>query len=123
MKIIEVLIEYGTYSLDRPFSYLYYGEKIVSNGMRVLLNFNRREIVGYVLNVKETDKTKEELEQESGFNLSYIIDFMDETPLLNDELLKLADEISNYYLAPKISVLQNITVVPNLRLDGGTYGG
>ena len=108
MKIIEVLIEYGTYSLDRPFSYLYDGEKTISNGMRVLLNFNRREIVGYVLNVKETDKTKEELEQESGFNLSYIIDVMDETPLLNDELLKLADEISSYYLAPKISVLQTM---------------
>ena len=108
MKILEVLIEYGTYSLNRPFSYLYDGNKGVLSGMRVLLSFNKKEIVGYVLNVQDTFKTKEELEQESGYSLSFIIDVLDETPLLNEELLKLSDEISNYYLSPKISVLQTM---------------
>ena len=106
MKILETLIEYGTYSLNRPFSYLYDGEDEIKVGTRVIISFNNREIIGYVLSVKETSKSKEEIEKESGYTLSFIIKVLDEVPLLNEELLSLADDISSYYLAPKISVLQ-----------------
>ena len=40
MKIIELLIEHNNYSLNRPFSYVYYGAKNVDRGYRVLVNFN-----------------------------------------------------------------------------------
>ena len=106
MKIVEVLIEYANYSLDRPFSYIYKGNKEIQKGFRVLINFHNREIVGYTINCYETTKSQIELSEEMGFDISEIIDVLDEMPLLNDELLELCDKISDYYLAPKISVLQ-----------------
>ena len=106
MKVVEVLIEYSNYSLDRPFSYIYKGNKEIQKGFRVLINFHNREIVGYTINCYETTKSQIELSEEMGFEISEIIDVLDEMPLLNDELLELCDKISDYYLAPKISVLQ-----------------
>ena len=108
MKIVEVLIEYANYSLDRPFSYIYKGKKKVDIGFRVLTKFNNREIVGYVVNTYESDKTIEQLEEELGFKIGEIIDVIDDEPLLSDDLLKLADQVADYYIAPKISVLQSM---------------
>ena len=108
MKIVEILIEYANYSLDRPFSYFYKGNKKVDVGFRVLVDFHNRESVGYVINCYETDKTIETLESELGFKIEEVVDVLDETPLLNSELLILADQVSDYYLAPKISVLQTM---------------
>ena len=108
MKIIELLIELNSYSLNRPFSYLYKGEKKVGEGFRVLVKFNNQELVGYVTKVSETNKSKEELEEEYGFALSEILDVIDENALLSPELMSLADEVSEYYLASKISVLQSM---------------
>ncbi len=108
MKILEVLIEYASYSLDRPFSYFYTGNKEVDVGFRVLLTFNHRDLVGYVTKCYETDKTIGELEDKLGFQIDEIIDVIDESPLLSEDLLKLSDYVSDYYLAPKISVLQSM---------------
>ena len=108
MKILEVLIEYASYSLDRPFSYFYKGNKTVDVGFRVLLTFNHRDLVGYVTKCYETDKAINELEDELGFQIDEIIDVIDESPLLSADLLKLSDYVSEYYLAPKISVLQSM---------------
>ena len=74
MKIVEVLIEYANYSLDRPFSYVYRGTKKVDVGFRVLLSFNNRELVGYVTKCYETDKSIEDLEKEFGFSIGEVID-------------------------------------------------
>ena len=106
MKILEVLIEKANYNLDRPFTYLYDGDKNVERGYRVILTFNHQNLVGYVSKAEETNKSLQEIEEELGFNLYYIDDVIDSSPLLNDDLLQLADEISEYYLAPKIAVLQ-----------------
>ncbi len=108
MKIVEVLIEYANYSLDRPFSYYYKGTKPLDVGFRVLLNFNNRELVGYVTKCYETDKDIKELEDEFGFTIGEIIDVIDSTALLSDDLLSLADQVAEYYIAPKISVLQSM---------------
>lgn len=108
MLIVEVLTEYSIHSLNRPFSYLYNGNKRIAPGYRVLINFNHREIIGYVVKVTLTDKSKEQLESESGFIMDEVVDVIDSTPLLNDDLLNLADEVASYYLAPKISVLQSM---------------
>ena len=113
MKIVEVLIEYANYSLDRPFSYFYKGNKTVESGFRVLLKFNNRELVGYVVNCYDTDKSVEEIEKESGFKLEEIIDVIDQSPLLSKDLLELADKVADYYIAPKISVLQ-VMLPPSL---------
>ncbi len=108
MRIVEILIEYASHTLDRPFSYLYEGKKNLGPGFRVLVNFNHRELMGYVLSVKSTDLTREKLEEKSGYRLEYLVDVIDESPLLNDDLLSLAKRVADYYLAPFISVLQSM---------------
>ena len=108
MKIVEILIEYANYSLDRPFSYFYKGNKNIGIGYRVLVNFNNRESVGYVTNCYESDKPIEKLEDELGFKIGEIIDVLDDSPLLSDDLLHLADQVADYYVSPKISVLQSM---------------
>ncbi|MFA6675438.1 MAG: DEAD/DEAH box helicase family protein, partial [Bacilli bacterium] len=106
MQIIEVLIEYASHTLDRPFSYLYKGQKKIAPGFRVLISFNHRELVGYVLSVKDSPLSPQELEEEMGFHFDEIVDVIDESPLLNEDLLHLVNQVSEYYLAPRISVLQ-----------------
>ena len=113
MQIVEVLIEYANRSLNRPFSYVYLGKDKLQKGIRVLVEFNHRNIVGYVINIIETDKTPDEYEEESGYQLNEIVDVIDKSPLLNEELLWLLDEVSSYYIAPKISVLQ-VMLPPSL---------
>ncbi len=108
MKIVEVLIEYANYSLDRPFSYCYKGNKSLDVGYRVLVRFNNRELVGYVTKCYKSDKSIEELENELGFSIGEVIDVIDSTALLSEDLLKLADEVADYYIAPRISVLQSM---------------
>lgn len=119
MKIVNILIEHASHSLDRPFSYVYSGSKNIGIGFRVLVDFNHTKLVGYVLECKETSKTINELEEELGFNILEIEDVIDDSPLLNEELLKLADFVSEYYLAPKISVLQTM-LPPSLTIRRGT---
>ena len=108
MKLVNVLIEYATYSLDRPFSYSYNGQKLVDVGYRVLIDFNHREIVGYVIKVENTDKSIDQLEKEMGFKIGEVKDVIDTTPLLNEDLLLLVDKMKDYYLASKISILQTM---------------
>lgn len=108
MVILDVLVEYPTIKLDRPFSYLYNGDKFIDKGYRVLVPFNNKHIVGYVIKKESTFKTKEQLEIETGFNLFFIDDVLDETPLINEELFSLAEKIKKYYLCSFISVLQTM---------------
>ncbi len=108
MKIIELLIERNNYSLNRPFSYLYSGNKKVGEGFRVLVTFNHQSLVGYVTKVIETSETKQEIENRLGFSISEIDDVIDQSALLSKDLLDLADQIADYYLASKISVLQTM---------------
>ncbi|MBO7573205.1 MAG: primosomal protein N' [Bacilli bacterium] len=106
MQIVKVLIEYSNRTLNRPFSYIYKGSTKIKKGVRVLVEFNHREIVGYVIDVEESNLKIEQIEEQSGYQLSEIISIIDKEPLLDDELLTLLDDVSSYYLAPKISVLQ-----------------
>ena len=106
MRLLQVLIERKAQSLNRLFSYYYEGNKPVDKGFRVLVSFAHKEVVAYVKNVETINKTIDEIEKESGFKISPIIDVIDEKPLLNEELMELATKVSDYYLAPEISVLQ-----------------
>lgn len=104
MYIIKVLTEHPVQSLDMTFDYLY--EKPLQIGIRVMIPFNHRHIVGYVEDVEETKYTKEELEQRAGFTYQYIQEVIDEEPLLNEELRNLAHTLSKMTLSPRISCLQ-----------------
>ncbi|MGM9873676.1 MAG: primosomal protein N' [Bacilli bacterium] len=122
MKLLDVFIEYASLNLDRPFIYSYSKDKKIDKGYRVLLEFANRELVGYVTNVKEVNKTIEQVEEEMGFKINEIIDVIDTQPLLNEELLLLADNIKEYYLSSYISVLQ--TMLPtSLNIKKSSFRG
>lgn len=112
MKIIKLLIERSVFSLDRPFTYLYDGFESIDVGYRVLVPFNKgKPVIGYIIEIQDSNKSKEEIEKETGFSLSYILQIIDDKPLINDELMELANQISSYYISPLISVLQ--TMLPS----------
>ena len=108
MKLLEVLIERKTNTLNRPFSYVYDGDKEVKEGYRVLVSFAHSDVIGYVIKASETSKSIAELEKEMGFKIESIKSVLDDKPLLNKELLELSKEIADHYLAPLISVLQSM---------------
>lgn len=119
MKILEILTEYGTRSLDRTFSYIYQGKKDVKPRFRVKINFNGHLAMGLIISIAETDKTPKQLEEENAFTYKEIIDddIIDDEPLIDDNMLELAKEISSYYFAPLISVIQSmlpITLSPKI---------
>lgn len=114
MVIVQVLIEYKARSLDRPFSYVYEGEINLVAGMRVVINFNNREVVGYVIKVTPLTSTIEEAEHHLGFALKPIEAVLDLEPIMQEELMELAKLLSSYYYASEISVLQAM-LPPSLR--------
>lgn len=114
MVVLGVIIEYTVNSLNRPFSYAYRGEEKIVPGIRVLVPFGRSKVVGYVLSVEETSLDVLEWENKTGIKLKEIISLIDTTPVLNEELVKVADEVSAYYLSPLISVYQTM-LPPSLK--------
>ena len=111
MKLLEVLIERKANTLNRPFSYIYEGDKPIDVGYRVLVPFAHQTVIGYVIGVKEETKSIKALEEEMGFRIDKVKDVLDDKPLLNKELLQLSNEVADHYLAPLISVLQ--TMLPS----------
>lgn len=109
MQVLDVYVEHSALPLDRPFSYLYFGNKKVGRGYRVLVPFHRQKaIIGFVSDVYETSLTKEQFAEEKGYACKEIIDVLDEECLLNEELFQLAKRISSYYFCPFIRVLQTM---------------
>lgn len=100
MYILKVLVEHSSYRLDRTFDYL--SNDYVETGCRVSIPFGRQKIIGYVTECYQTDKTKHQLEEEKGFRYSFIIQIIDQKPLLNKELQELAK-----YMAKQILIDPN----------------
>lgn len=104
MYIVKVLVEHPVHSLDTTFDYL--SHEPLLKGIRVWIRFGYQKIMGYVESIEETKLSKEELETQSGFRYQYILEVIDEEPLLNDELQALAYQLSRMTLSPRISCLQ-----------------
>mgnify|MGYP000843818230 FL=1 len=104
MYILKVLVEHSSYQLDRTFDYL--SNDYVETGCRVSIPFGRQKIIGYVTECYQTDKTKHQLEEEKGFRYSFIIQIIDQKPLLNKELQELAKYMAKQTLSTQISCLQ-----------------
>lgn len=122
MRLLEVLIERNVHSLNRPFYYVYLGDKTVEKGFRVIVPFSNKDLVGYVIKSTLVNDEISILEQKMGFRLFEIKDVIDEKPLLNNELMELAEEISNYYCAPLIGVLQTM-LPPSLKPSSSSLKG
>ncbi len=119
MVIAEVLVEYTQSILDRSFTYIYTGNKTLEPGYRVLIPFNKKNIVGYTVSVSKSNLSKEELIKEKGYEIGEIIDVLDTKPILNKDLLHLVDTLSEYYLCGKMAILQCM-LPPSLNVRKGT---
>lgn len=104
MYIVKVLVEHPVYALDTTFDYL--SASYIQQGVRVVVPFGHQKITGYVEDEEETHLSKEELEKQSGFTYHYILQVIDEEPLLNHELQDLAKQLSQLTLSPRIACLQ-----------------
>lgn len=112
MYIVKVLTQNIAYSLDRDFFYL--SNEKVEIGVRVEITFNKRDLFGFVLSIEKTDKTKEEIEEDTGLKLNFIKKVIDEKPILNNELLYLAYLLKERYFYPLIGVYQTM-LPPSLK--------
>ena len=106
MKILSVFIEHAKSSLDRPFTYLYGGDKPVSRGCRVIVPFHHTTIMGFVDEVEDSPFNQEEITYRLGYPVSEIVSLVDEKSLLSAELIQTSEEVAAYYLSPKIAVLK-----------------
>ena len=96
-KYVEVAVplplsEPLTYAVPEAF------EGLARSGVRVRVSVGRRKIVGIVTGVRD--------EPPSGFKIKPLQSVLDHEPVLPEDLLTLAREASDYYLAPIGETLQ-----------------
>lgn len=99
MNIAKVIVDVPAASINQTFDYLIPDKfiNIVEKGMRVMIPFGPRKITGFVV----------ELTDESEFDkLRSIIEVLDLTPVLTDELLELGKWLANETLCLYISAFQ-----------------
>ncbi|WP_421384518.1 primosomal protein N' [Bacillus salacetis] len=99
MKIASVTVDVPTMQTDRAFDYSIpepWQGKILP-GMRVIVPFGPRKVQGFVMGIKETSEAKK---------LKNLVQPMDLTPVLNEDLLHMADWLTEQTLCFKISALQ-----------------
>ncbi|MGX6978454.1 primosomal protein N' [Vagococcus elongatus] len=108
--VAEVIVDVPTMQTDIPFTYLVPPElqQVIQAGMRVVVPFgnSNRKVQGFVLNVKNIDEKTQE------FELKAIDRVMDISPVLNQEMLALAEEMSQTTMSFKITCLQ--TMLPSV---------
>lgn len=97
MVYIDVYIEYNALSLNQTFTYRCLEN--VQIGCRVKVPFGKQIVVGYVQAIHSESKLD---------SIKDVIEVIDSKPLLNPELDDLADWMSSYYVASKISCLKTM---------------
>ncbi len=76
-------------------------ENYTKLGVRALVPFGKKQIIGFIVNIKTTTNIPK---------IKSIIDILDANPVLSEEMLKLTKWISEYYFAPLGEVIK--TVLP-----------
>ncbi|MGO2082283.1 primosomal protein N' [Vagococcus sp.] len=108
-KVAEIIVDVPAMQTNQPYSYLIPDElkEVAIIGMRVEVPFGQgdRRIQGFIIDIKEIDL-------ESKTPLKHIIGVLDLHPVLNSELLALADEMAKTTYSFKITCLQ--TMLPSV---------
>lgn len=106
--IADIIVDVPTMQTDQPFSYLIPDslKEVVEIGMRVEVPFGNgnRHIQGFIVGLRE--------ESSPTIELKPIINVLDLHPVLNSELLELADEMKETTYSFKITCLQ--TMLPSV---------
>lgn len=97
VNIAQVVVDVPTRQTDRPFDYLIPSKLAVRPGMRVIVEFGRRQVTGFVISTGQEADYKGKLKP--------IKELIDETPVLNSEQLKLAAYLAQVYFTFVISDL------------------
>lgn len=105
MKLAQVIVDVPAMQTDQPFSYLIPPQLAVEVGMRVEVSFGPRHVQGFVIGFAEVPEPLPT-------NLKPIIRVLDLAPVLNQELLALADYMKATTFAFKVTCLQ--TMLPSV---------
>ncbi|MGX7204858.1 primosomal protein N' [Enterococcus pingfangensis] len=105
MNLAQVIVDVPSMQTDQPFSYLIPPHLAVEIGMRVEVGFGPRHVQGFVVGF-------ESAAQPLPANLKPIIRVLDIAPVLNQELLALADYMKETTFAFKVTCLQ--TMLPSV---------
>ena len=99
MQVASVIVDVAAMQTDKEFDYIVpeKWEGLIQPGMRVVVPFGPRKIQGFVTVLKNESNVKK---------LKAIIEPMDLLPVLNKELLQLADWLTETTLCFKISAYQ-----------------
>jgi len=108
MKILKVLIEHRTLSLDTSFSYLANDDVNVDVGYRVYVPFHHKNIIAYVIDIQFTSLTFEEICKKDYIEYKYIHSVIDQEKILSDDLFCLAKYMAYTYVTPLISCIQTL---------------
>ena len=100
--IADVLVEISI-GINKTFSYLIPDNLNVKKGIRVIVPFGRKELEGFVINIKPYEKVDYELKP--------ITSVVDTEEVLNDELLELGKYISNKTFSSLIKSYQTMLPV------------
>ena len=108
LYIADVIVDVPTMQTDQPFSYMVPEKlkEVLAIGMRVEVPFGNgnRHIQGFIVNLREQSEKIQQLKP--------IISVLDLHPVLNGELLALADEMKETTYSFKITCLQ--TMLPSV---------
>jgi len=86
--------------LDRVFTYAVGPDQHPQRGARVVVPFNNEKLIGVVTAINVPKPTE--------FEVRTLETVLDDEPLLSDQLLKLAEWMAQYYLAPLGEVLRGM---------------
>ena len=104
MYLLECYIEHPVRSIDQTFTYC--SSQPALPGVRVKVDFNHREIMGFVESVCETEESEAEVSARIGYPLKPITEILDEEPLITEELADLAAWMKETTLSTMISCYQ-----------------
>jgi primosomal protein N' (replication factor Y) (superfamily II helicase) len=101
VNIARVIVDVPSMSIDRMFDYRIPERflHVVKEGMRVIVPFGPRKVMGFVVAVTDDSSI-------SNNKLKDIVDVMDLSPVLTEELIKLGEWLSDTTLSFRISALQ-----------------
>lgn len=113
--LVDVIVERGIYSLNKPFTYAYLQDKQILKGCRVKVKFNSSFVIGFVIeDAKKVEQDFNLYQQTLPYKINLIEEIIDDLPIINNNLLELANQVSDYYFSPRIEVLKAM-LPPSLR--------
>jgi len=99
MHLVHLYLEHRTLKLNQTYTYL--APHHCVKGMRVRVPFGAQNLVGFVVKTEEFNA-----DVDLGYELKEVIEVIDETAVLNDELLNLGLWMAEETLAPVVSCFQ-----------------